>query len=335
MTGERPIVWGPDEASAGESRCNALVEQEVENVRLLLSGARRGNVMNDTIREFQHARFRDSRPAARSPEQLWEQYVVEKELAGMLRAAPRAQRARLYSWAYDELFRRIPHHPQLRIKASPEEQSRRIAQQMRLLDSWLEPETVFLEIGAGDCALSFAVAKRVARVYAVDVSTTITSAASLPPNFELLLSDGTSIPTPDGKVTLAYSNQLMEHLHPEDAYLQLTNICSALAPGGTYICITPGRLTGPHDISKYFDDVATGFHLKEYTSTELITMFRRAGFRTARQWLRIRGAYVGIPNFLSMWMDRILERRRPLARGSGPARRLLRRFSEIHVIATR
>jgi hypothetical protein len=29
---------------------------------------------------------------------------------------------------------------------------------------------------------------------------------------------------------------------------------------------------------KYFDKVATGFHLKEYTNTELIKLFRKVGF---------------------------------------------------------
>ena len=70
----------------------------------------------------------------------------------------------------------------------------------------------------------------------------------------------------------------MEHLHPDDAVDQLKNIYNALVNGGKYICITPNRLTGPHDISKYFDNVATGFHLKEYTVTELSGLFREVGF---------------------------------------------------------
>jgi len=271
----------------------------------------------------------------RSPEQLWEHYLLEKELAATLMAAPKTERARLYSWAYEELFRRIPHHPQLRIKASPEEQSRRVAQQMSLLRPWLEPETIFLEIGAGDCALSFAVAEIVTHVYAVDVSATITSAARQPRNFELVLSDGTSIPTPEGQVTLAYSNQLMEHLHPEDALLQLTNIYRALAPGGIYICITPNRLNGPHDISRYFDDVATGFHLREYTSTELIAMFRRVGFRTVRQWLRTPRGHVAIPNLVSICTERGLEHTSPAVRHRALASRALRWLQQARLVAVK
>ena len=54
-------------------------------------------------------------------------------------------------------------------------------------------------------------------VYAVEVSEEITGNLAFPRNVRLLLSDGTSIPVPDASVAVAYSNQLMEHLHPDDA----------------------------------------------------------------------------------------------------------------------
>lgn len=232
----------------------------------------------------------------RSPEQLWNQYVVEKELAAALRNADESDRSRLYTAAYEELFRRIPDHSQLTYKASEADRDRRIQAQISLLEPWLDSSTVFLEIGAGDCALSLAVAERVARVYALDVSPSIMQADQVPANFQHVISDGTSVPVPRGTVTVAYSNQLMEHLHPDDALRQLSNIHEALAPGGVYICLTPNRLTGPHDISRYFDRVATGFHLKEYTCGELVGIFRQAGFRTVRQCLRWRNKYATVPN---------------------------------------
>ena len=72
----------------------------------------------------------------------------------------------------------------------------------------------------------------------------------------------------------------MEHLHPDDAIVQLTNIKNALTNGGKYICITPNRINGPHDISRYFDKEASGFHLKEYTFTDLNKIFKNIGFST-------------------------------------------------------
>jgi SAM-dependent methyltransferase len=99
-----------------------------------------------------------------------------------------------------------------------------------------------------------------------------------PDNFKLIMSDGSNIPVPKESVNLAFSNQLMEHLHADDALEQLCEIYASLAPGGTYICVTPNRISGPHDISRHFDDVATGLHLREYSVAELTVLFRHAGF---------------------------------------------------------
>lgn len=71
----------------------------------------------------------------------------------------------------------------------------------------------------------------------------------------------------------------MEHLHPDDAADQLREIYTALAPGGTYLCFTPNSISGPHDVSRGFDPVATGLHLHEYTVAELDRMFKHVGFK--------------------------------------------------------
>jgi hypothetical protein len=60
-----------------------------------------------------------------------EQYLVEKDLAMMLRSATKAERGKLYSSTYDELI--SPQIAQLRPR--------------------LTPQTTYLEVGAGDCAL--------------------------------------------------------------------------------------------------------------------------------------------------------------------------------------
>ena len=83
---------------------------------------------------------------------------------------------------------------------------------------------------------------------------------------------------------MAFSNQLMEHLHPDDALEQLTQIIAALAPGGRYLCVTPNRLNGPHDVSRGFDTTATGLHLHEYTVRELAGIMKKAGFRRVQAY---------------------------------------------------
>lgn len=177
---------------------------------------------------------------------------------------------------------------------------------MKLLRRFVNKNITFLEVGPGDCALSVEMTKYVQQVYAVDVSDEITKGLTCPPNFQLILSDGVSIPVPPCSVHLAYSNQLMEHLHPEDALEQLENIYKALVSGGIYLCITPNRLSGPHDISKYFDEVATGFHLKEYTTTELSSLFKKVGFSRVMVYIAAKGRYMSLPTLPIAWYESLL-----------------------------
>ncbi|HEY7568910.1 MAG TPA: class I SAM-dependent methyltransferase [Gemmatimonadaceae bacterium] len=231
----------------------------------------------------------------RTAEQLREHYQVERELADRLRAATREQRRSLYRSVYDELYRRVPHHPQLTRRSSPLLSRASIDAQLRLLRRFIRPDATFLEIGAGDCALAIAAADQLRQVYAIDVSNEVVRHQSLPANVELILSDATTIQLPTGSVDVAYSNQFIEHLHANDALEHLHSVRRTLREGGVYICATPNRLSGPHDISGYFDQVATGFHLKEYSVRELSTAVRAIGFSTVSVLLGIRGHFLRSP----------------------------------------
>lgn len=243
----------------------------------------------------------------RTFEQIKEHYEIEKELADQLRNSTREERKTLYKSMYNELFRRIPHHPQLTRKVSKEETEKLISYQNKDIVPLVNNETVFLEVGPGDCAFAFAMANLVKMVYAVDVSEEITSNSSFPQNFKLILSDGTNIPLPPNCINVAYSNQLMEHLHPDDAEAQLKEIYNALAPGGIYFCCTPNRLTGPTDVSRHFDTVATGLHLKEYTVKELSQIFRKVGFKNIKILARIKKINFLFPAWLVSSMESLID----------------------------
>lgn len=102
----------------------------------------------------------------------------------------------------------------------------------------------------------------------------------MPPNVELKLADANDLSLFDnGVFDVAFSTQLVEHLHPDDIQCHFDEVARVLRPGGRYICETPHPFTGPHDISHHFDEVATCFHLKEYTFGELLELMRLAGFR--------------------------------------------------------
>lgn len=255
---------------------------------------------------------RDTRP----PQLVREHYEIEKELAGRLRRSRGDERAVLYGTLYNELYRRVPHHPMLTTKASPEQARWLVDRQVDFLRRFLRPDATFLEIGCGDCALSTRVCRLAGRVLALDVSSEITAMTSKPDNLELVLSDGTSIPVEPGSVDVAYSNQLMEHLHPDDVQSQVQNVYRALAPGGAYVCITPNRLIGPHDISRGFDREATGMHLREYTNVDLQSMFRGVGFRAVRIYSSVRGRVFRVPASLVTTVERAVM---ALPRGLAPS----------------
>jgi SAM-dependent methyltransferase len=260
----------------------------------------------------------------RTAEQIREHYEIERELADRLRHGTREERRRLYTEVYDELFRRVPLHPQLQKKAAPEDRRRVVRRKLRLLGHYLRPGLRFMELGPGDCALALTVAGSAAAVTAVDVSPDITAGFTPPDNFTLCISDGASVPVPAGSVDLAFSDQLMEHLHPDDAREQLAGVFAALAPGGAYVCITPSRLSGPHDVSQHFDGEATGLHLKEYTIAELVGLFRQVGFDRFHLYAGGKGWYVRIPLWLGLWKEAVAARL--------PARRALARFLPVRAV---
>ena len=245
----------------------------------------------------------------RSEEQLREHYRVERELADRLRQSTRAERRTLYSLVYEELLQRVPHHPRRTIARDAAyfaERAREIDRVLRFVERFVSLRTRFLEVGAGDCALALKVSDLAEHVVAVDVCDQITG-KERPCNFDLVLSDGCSIPVPDGSIDVAFSNQMMEHLHPEDARDQLINIFRSLAPNGTYVCITPNRLYGPRDVSGYFDEIATCLHLREYSAMEIREMLLAVGFERVEFYLGGRGWYAPCPGWIVSGLEKVLE----------------------------
>ena len=231
----------------------------------------------------------------RTPKQIREHYEIEKALADRLRRAPKAERVKLYGEVYDELFRRIPHHPQLLRKKNEKEKQASLVVQLSYIRPFLEAHVRFLEIGAGDCGLAAAGAPFIKSSCALEVAREIAQGSGRPPNMKTRLFDGVNIPLPDNSIHVAYSNQLVEHLHPEDALDHLKSVFRVMAPGGRYVCITPNRLYGPHDISRHFDKTATGLHLKEYTVGELNAIMKQAGFSCRRIIFNLNDSFKLLP----------------------------------------
>lgn len=212
----------------------------------------------------------------RSARELRHQYEIEKALALELRRARPTERGRLYGRIYDRLFRQFPR---LVRSADTESRLREVRMQARALAPLLRRNTVLLEIGAGDCALALHLADQVGHVHAIEASTEAVGYLEAPDNLHLVVSGETRTGLAEASIDVAYSCHYLEHLHPDDVGDHAHEMRRVLRPEGCYVCVTPHRLWGPHDISRYFDEEPLGLHLREYGFDDLIGLLRGAGFR--------------------------------------------------------
>ena len=269
-------------------------------------------------------RLRAINRETRSIDRLREHFLVERELAARLAGSSAADRATLYTALYNELFTRVHDHPQN--WADPQKRERNTASQLAMLEPYLGDQVVFVELGCGDAAVSKAIAPRIGEAIGVDVTPALMDRVAAPANFRFVQTEGTDLALPDAHADLAYSNQLMEHLHTEDALQQLAEVRRVLKPGGLYLCSTPNRITGPHDISGYFGVEPVGFHLREYDHGSLAAMFRQAGFRSVQARLSVKGRGFTTPVWPVALFERVFSRLptsiRLRAAQAGPVRSL-------------
>jgi ubiquinone/menaquinone biosynthesis C-methylase UbiE len=242
--------------------------------------------------------YGDRRPADR----LIAHYEVEIVLAEKLRRSSRETRNRTYREVYRDLFNKLSDHP--RHTRAHDARRTDVAKLLRIVGRFIARSDRVLEIGAGDAALSRNICSRARSVVAVDVDDALAGTKSMPQNFRYLLSDGVSLPLPDASISLAISNQLLEHIHPDDTLAHLREVNRILAADGRYLIMTPSAVCGPHDVSRYFDRRARGMHLKEFDAETIRNCLRAAGFKRL-VFYAARGGHL----FFSMpyWLARGLD----------------------------
>ena len=232
----------------------------------------------------------------RSGERISAHYIRERRLSDEMRRSTLAAReAGLYGELYDELIGSIEDHPRKAVNegAAPAHSAGYIDRQAALVLHHVKKDDVFLDLGGGDCLIALTVAPHVTKALVVDVSDALVPENHGVPNFEFAKTKGVDIPLATESVSFIYSNQVMEHLHPEDAIAQLRELHRVLKPGGRYLIRTPSRISGPHDVSMYFDEVARGTHMKEYTYASLSEVLRDAGFVRPRILIAPRAYRLG------------------------------------------
>jgi ubiquinone/menaquinone biosynthesis C-methylase UbiE len=243
----------------------------------------------------------------RSGERILAHYQLERRLADELRTSTRQQReSGLYNDLYDTLVGELPDHPRRTgdTEATRERKRRYCERQAKLIRRYTRPDDAFLDVGGGDCKVALLMAPHVAKSIVLDVSDKLAPMAVEASNFEFVKTTGVQVPLASDSVSFIYSNQLMEHLHPEDAVEQLRELYRVLKPGGVYMCRTPNRVTGPHDVSRYFDEVAHGTHMREYCYAELDHIFRDAGFVKTRVVVAPQAhRFFGLPKKIALALE--------------------------------
>jgi len=214
-------------------------------------------------------------PGNRTLEQIRNHYEVEKAIATRIKKATREERKIIYRTMYDEVFKQVPDHPRLRSRENLKMTAVANQNKLRLVKKFINKSTVFVEFGPGDCRFAMSICNRVRFVYGVDISDQRGQFDIVPDNFELIIYDGYNLRMQENSADVVFSDQLIEHLHPEDTEFHFQLIRRILKPEGVYVFRTPHRFSGPHDVSRYFSDEAEGFHLKEWTYSEIAKILKR------------------------------------------------------------
>lgn len=97
--------------------------------------------------------------------------------------------------------------------------------------------------------------------------------------------------------SVAYWNDVFEHIPTDEIREYLQGLYSILKPGGKLITITPNWHMRPSDVTMKFRpprSEAEGFHLKEYTLREVTQLLKQVGFDhvTTPCWISRQRIYV-------------------------------------------
>jgi len=207
------------------------------------------------------------------------QFELERRLRNKILSCPPQERGLAVDRAYQELFEKFPNHSRLAL--TEENKWRRGRMNARLIAPFLKQKAHILEVGCGTGYVITALAEQGHTCYGVKVSQDMLKLCQAR-GLDVIQGTACSIDFPDDSFDIVFSQELLEHLHPDDVPGHYSEAFRLLKPNGILIVETPNRRTGPQDISRGFTRVAEGLHLKEWSVWELIQMFKKSGYVNAR-----------------------------------------------------
>jgi SAM-dependent methyltransferase len=208
-------------------------------------------------------------------EEVKKHAALEGELTDALLASSAGDRAEVFSRAYSRLYSEISW-----LAATGG------GHDGELWAGLLRQGASVYEIGSGAGNLINYLASRGFKCVGTDIASERSAVGRLgEPGVAWAVTDGvrlTQFATP-GSYDYVISDQVVEHLHPEDAILHFREARDLLKPGGEYIVRTPNALLGPTDLSVIFDCEEPVFmHLHEFRIAELANIAKEAGFSHVR-----------------------------------------------------
>jgi SAM-dependent methyltransferase len=147
---------------------------------------------------------------------------------------------------------------------------------VRYLSRWIPPDADVLELGAGYCDFSNAVAAR-SRT-AVDLDPGVVTHAA--PGVRALVGDCRELALDDDAFDVVFASNLLEHLDRPGLEATLAEIHRVLRPGGRVILVQPNFRLRPRE---YFDDYT---HISVFTDRSLPDLLEANGF--AREHVEAR-----------------------------------------------
>jgi len=159
----------------------------------------------------------------------------------------------------------------------------------RICDLIKPPPRSVLDVGCSTGSLVVALISRGYNAYGIDLSTDLIARArsilakqtATAPDARFIAGDFLRYDFGASRFDFIYSNDVLEHIHPDEASDFLDKCFSLLRPSGSLCLVTPNRLTGPGDASILRlprGSRSVGLHLREYSLNELRCLLTECGF---------------------------------------------------------